>query len=252
MKKLLLLLLLPFTVAANPIDDQCPQFTAYGAPVSQIQTGTQYLCKQNYAIHYRYDTKTAEYVVEHVTFEDIRGPFNRSDDFHADTAIPEQFRSTLHDYAGSPYDRGHLVPAGDSTQSKEVMSESFSLANMVPQVPAHNRGIWNKLESTIRNWANDGRDIYVVSGTFYQPGFFMSYIGRGVAVPTHMWKVIYDATNNQSIALLIPNDAIPARELRTYTLTVEKLQSIVKINFMPALGINAIEQSVNPNYWKGL
>jgi DNA/RNA endonuclease G (NUC1) len=66
MKKFLLLLLLPFTVAANPIDDKCPQFSIHGAPVSQL-TASQYLCKQNYAIHYRYDTKTAEYVVEHVS-----------------------------------------------------------------------------------------------------------------------------------------------------------------------------------------
>jgi endonuclease G len=248
MKKLLLLLLLPLTVAANPIDDKCPQFTIYGAPVSKL-TATQYMCKQNYAIHYRYDTKTAEYVVEHVSPEDIHGEFHREDDFHPDLTLPEQFRSTLHDYAGHPYDRGHLVPAGDSTQSKEVMSESFSLANMVPQVPAHNRGIWNKLEATVRNWAEDGRDIYVISGTYHMPDKPFKTIGKGVVIPDYLWKVIYDETNKQSIAFLIPNDSVSAKDLPKYLLTVEQLQNIVNINFFPSLGTTPIEQSVNRDIW---
>jgi endonuclease G len=251
MKKLLLLLLLPFTVAANPIDDKCPQFSIHGAPVSQL-TASQYLCKQNYAIHYRYDTKTAEYVVEHVSPEDMSGAVHRQDDFHPDLDVPEQFRSTLHDYAGHPYDRGHLVPAGDSTQTKEIMSESFALTNMVPQVPANNRGIWNKLEATVRNWAGEGRDIYVVSGTYHQPGKQIKTIGKGVAIPDYLWKVIYDATNNQTIAFLIPNDGISARELPKFILTVEQLQNVVNINFFPALGTSPIEQAINRDLWKGL
>lgn len=251
MKKLLLLLLLPFTVAANPIDDKCPQFTPQGAPVSKL-TGTQYLCKQQYAIHYRYDTKTAEYVVEHVTKELIHGEFHRQDDFHPDLDLPEQFRSTLHDYAGHPYDRGHLVPAGDSTISKEVMSESFSLANMVPQVPAHNRGIWNHLEGIVRNWVDEGKDLYVVSGTYYQPSNSKKFIGKGVQVPDYLWKVVYDASSNKTIAFLIPNDGIPVKQLPTFILTVNQLQNIIGLDFNPKLGTTPVEDSVDRNYWKGL
>ena len=58
MKKLLLaLLLIPILALANPIDDKCPQFVLRGAPISSIQKDTQYICKKNYAIHYRYDTR---------------------------------------------------------------------------------------------------------------------------------------------------------------------------------------------------
>jgi DNA/RNA endonuclease G (NUC1) len=81
MKKLLLVLLFPFAVLANPIDDQCPQFALRGAPASPIAGNDQYLCKGNYAIHYRYDTKTAEYVLEHITLPTITGPAKRKDDF---------------------------------------------------------------------------------------------------------------------------------------------------------------------------
>jgi hypothetical protein len=72
MKKfLLLLLLLPFAALANSIDDHCAQFVLRGAPISPIKSNDQYICKGNYAIHYRYDTKTAEYVVEHITLPTI-------------------------------------------------------------------------------------------------------------------------------------------------------------------------------------
>ena len=99
MKKLLLaILLLPLALLANPIDDNCPQFVLHGAPVSKI-TNSQYLCKTNYAIHYRYDTKTAEYVVEHLTVEAIKGPAKRKDDFRPDPAIAKEHQSQLADYA---------------------------------------------------------------------------------------------------------------------------------------------------------
>lgn len=253
MKKFLLLLLLPFTVAANPIDDNCPQFTVHGAPVTHITTQTQYLCKQNYAINYRYDTKTAEYVVEHVSNDDVAGTAERADNFHPDTDIPEQYRSVLSDYAGHPYDRGHLVPAGDNKQSASIMSESFSLANMVPQVPNNNRGIWNKLEATVRGWVNSGRDIYVVSGTYYQPGY--KVIGNGVGVPTHLWKVVIDNTNNQAVAFLLPNQALPVKDLPKYAMSVAQLESVVGIDFMPTLtvvGRMEIEQPMSLISWPGL
>jgi endonuclease G len=169
---------------------------------------TQYLCKQNYAIHYRYDTKTAEYVVEHITLQHITGSNKRKDDFRPDPSLPKQHQSTLADYAGFPYDRGHLAPGADNTHTAEAMSESFFLSNMVPQVPNHNRGIWKQLETAVRNWVLEGKDIYVVSGTIYNPGY--QSIGKGqVGIPTHMWKVIVDRKNSKSIAFLFPNAPLP-------------------------------------------
>ena len=188
------------------------------------------MCKQEYAIHYRYDTKTPNYVVEHVTKANIHGEFQRQNDFHGDTEIPEQFRSTPQDYHGHPYDKGHLVPAGDSTVSKEVMSESFSMANMVPQVPAHNRGIWNHLENLVREWTDEGKDLYVTSGTYYQSGNSKKFVGKGVQVPDYLWKVIYDKSSNTTIALLIPNDGIPVRELPRYIISVSQLQNMIGID----------------------
>ena len=255
MKKLLtLLLLVPALAWANPIDDACPQFVLRGAPVSPQPAGTtQYLCKQNYAIHYRYDTKTAEYVVEHITIAHITGANKRKDDFRADPAIPKQYQSTLADYAGFPYDRGHLAPGADNTHTAEAMSESFFLSNMVPQVPNHNRGIWKQLETAVRNWVLEGKDIYVVSGTIYNPGYQTIGAGR-VGIPTHMWKVVVDRKSAKAIAFLFPNAPLPVADLPKYATTIAEIEKYTGINFHPQLPaqLNALETTVDINAWSSL
>lgn len=243
MKKILFLLLVPFTALANPIDDQCPQFVLRGAPVSQL-TDTIYLCKQNYAINYRTDTKTAEYVAEHVIQASITGPAKRANDFRPDQAIPKEYQSQLTDYAGHPYDRGHLSPAGDNTQTPSIMSESFYLSNMIPQVPNNNRGIWKQLETYVRNWVTEGKDIYVISGTLYMQGALE--IGKNhVGVPTHVWKVIIDKTSTQGIAFIFPNTAIPVKDLPDYATKISEIEQLTGINFMPQLTAEQHEKVEN-------
>ena len=247
MKKLLVLLfLLPFAVLANPIDDNCPQHALRGAPISQLQSGTtQYLCKQNYAIHYRYDTKTAEYVVQHITLQSITGPAKRKDDFRADPAIPKQFQSQLSDYAGFPFDRGHLSPGADNTINDQIMSESFYLSNMVPQVPNHNRGIWKQLETAVRQWVLEGKDIYVASGTIYAPGY--QTIGANqVGIPTHMWKVVVDRKSVKAIAFILPNTPLPVADLPKYATTVREVERVTGINFHPELPVQLDRLETTP------
>jgi len=253
MKKLLLALLLtPLLSLANPIDDKCPQFVFNGAPISKLED-SQYICKQNYAIHYRNDTKTAEYVVEHVTKESVSGTAKRADDFRPDPDIPKPQQSVLSDYTGNPYDRGHLAPAGNNTQSAIIMSESFFLSNMIPQVPNNNRGIWKQIETYVRNWALEGKDIYVVTGTIYKEGHLV--IGNKVGVPQFVWKVIVDKKAGKAIAFVFPNEALPVKDLPKYATTVQKIEQLTGINFMPLLPSTLANiETTLPNLkdWSGL
>lgn len=256
MKKYILGILLTVgLVLANPIDDKGSQFVYQGAPVSSITKNNQYLVKKYYAIHYRYDTKTAEYVVEHVTKEAITGTAKRKDDFRADPEVPVKYQSQLEDYAGNPYDRGHLVPGANNTQNEEAMSQSFFLSNMVPQVPNHNRGIWKQLETLVRNWVQEGKDIYVISGTIY--GKDAKTIGTNkVGVPDYLWKIAIDKKANKAIAFLLPNTAIPVADLPKYVVAISEIEIKTGINFMPKL---TTEQSkliegdkANLKDWPGL
>lgn len=235
MKKLFgLLLLTAAIIFANPIDDKAPTFVYHGAPVSKIVKDNQYLVKKYYAIHYRYDTKTPEYVVEHLTKEKIEGPAKRRDDFRVDPEVPEKYSAQLSDYAGNPYDRGHLVPGADNTQNEEAMSESFFLTNMVPQVPNHNRGIWKQLETFCRNWTLEGKDIYIVSGTTYNKEY--KTIGDNkVGVPDYIWKVVVDAKTNKGIAFFFPNAPIPVADMPNYVVTIAEVETKTGLNFEPKL-----------------
>jgi len=250
-----LFILLAAISIANPIDDKASSFVYNGAPVSKIVKDEQYIIKKNYAIHYRYDTETAEYVVEHPTKEKVSGAVKRQDDFRPDPAIPAAHQSTLSDYAGNPYDRGHLVPAGDNTQNAEAMSESFYLSNMVPQVPNHNRGIWKQLETAVRMWVLEGKDIYVISGTTYNKTH-KSIGAHNVGVPDYIWKVVIDATHNKAIAFYFPNTALPVADLPKYIVSIEEVEQKTGINFNPKMSDKlqkALESAkADPKEWSGI
>ena len=254
MKKLLLsiILLLPIIGLANPIDDNCPQFISHGAPIS-IRSNTIFLCKKNYAVNYRKDTKTAEYVVEHLTILSVKGTAKRQDNFHPDISLPKQYQSTIADYDNSGYDRGHLAPAGDNTTNDDIMSESFLLSNMVPQNPSNNRIIWNQLETKVRGLVSLNHDIYISSGTYYKQTYKTIGINK-VGIPDFLWKVIYDKTTNTVIAFLIPNIALNVRDLPKFVISVSELESLTKINFLPALPNSANIESVASKItdWPGL
>jgi len=49
-------------------------------------------------------------------------------------------------YTNTGYDRGHMVPAEDRQSDPELMRETFYTSNIIPEVPAINRGIDKKME----------------------------------------------------------------------------------------------------------
>jgi len=254
MKRFIIIACTLFTSSAfsNPIDDKCASLVTNGAPISSIKTNNQYLCKMNYAVHYRFDTKTAEYVTEHITVDSISGGSKRQDDFRPDPEIAVKNQSQLSDYAGNPYDRGHLSPAGDNTQNAKIMSESFFLSNMIPQTPNNNRGIWKQIESLVRIWAKEGKDIYVVSGTIYDKGYLTIGTNK-VGVPTKVWKVITDKKTGKSIGFLFPNEGLPVKDLPKYAMSVKAVETATSINFSPKLpATDKSEASFSITDWSGL
>tara|TARA_B110000503_G_C7150727_1_gene415052 strand:- start:256 stop:966 length:711 start_codon:yes stop_codon:yes gene_type:complete len=233
MRKLLIiisLLLLPILSLAD-IDDDCKKFTPAGVPEYDSKPGDQELCKLNYAVIHSCKTKTPIAVFEHLTKASVTGSFKRKDNFRPDGDVTPNCRAQLEDYKGPTYDRGHMAPAADNNASKEIMSESFFLSNMVPQVPNNNRGIWRILELNVRDMVikTDG-DFYVVSGTIYDDGY--KTIGPGkVGVPTRLYKIIYDKKKDKVIAYLMPNEALPVKDLPKYLTKVSDVEEATGMKF---------------------
>lgn len=102
-----------------------------------------------------------------------------------------------------------MAPAGDMC-TVEAMAQSFSLANMVPQAPEHNRGAWAKtVETPTRKYASRATgEVYVITGPVFVPKIAQSPgIGPGrVHVPKYLFKLVYDQSRNRAWAYWHLND----------------------------------------------
>lgn len=122
----------------------------------------------------------------------------------------------------------HLAPNKDMP-SRSAQAESFSLANMVPQVHASNAGVWEGMEGAARQMALDEGEVYVVSG----PAFIGNNVQRvgNVLVPTHLWKVLYSPAQQRAGAYVTANDATG-----TYSMgSVSELEKMTGVSVLPGL-----------------
>jgi endonuclease G len=232
MKKILLVLLFAPLAAVAQINAQCPQFTVNGTPQYAAQPGDQELCKTNYAVIHRCSVKAPVAVFEHLTMAAMTGPAKRRDNFRPDPAVTPNCSASLADYAtvGSTHDRGHMAPAGNNTQNDAIMSESFFLSNMVPQVANNNRGIWKQLETFERQWAtNPNADFYIISGGIYDPGH--PVVGNGLGIPTRLYKIIIEKRSRNVQAYLMPNAALPVADLPKYQVPVAAIEQATGMRF---------------------
>ena len=70
----------------------------------------------------------------------------------------------------------------------EVMSESFFLSNMSPQLPYFNRhGLWRKSEGAVRSWASQNSNLVIVAGPIMSNA--VKTKGR-LAIPDAFFKVV--------------------------------------------------------------
>lgn len=153
----------------------------------------------------------------------------RSSKFYPDQNIPASERAELRHYARSGYDRGHVAPSGDMA-TPESQQECFTLANMIPQDPSVNRGIWAGVEAATRKLAKTRGELYVVTGPIYSGGSIQQ-IGGAVMVPTLVFKAIYDPVRLEAGAYLVDNtEGAQAR-----TISISDLERLSGISVFPSL-----------------
>lgn len=157
------------------------------------------LCFSSFAILHSGQTKTPVFVAQRLNRQMLvqAQGIARTDRFYPEARLPAADRAELDDYRSSGYSRGHMAPAGDM-HSVEAMAQSFSLANMVPQNQVQNGKAWSKIEQDTRKYVMRAvGDVYIFTGPVYDAK--PETIGAGrVAVPGHIFKVVYDATTGRS------------------------------------------------------
>lgn len=214
----------------------CPNFFPKGMvpvlPAGAKSWGLRELCFDNFAILHSAASRTAVYAVERLNARQIAEARDeaRTDVFFADARLPAAERSELSDFVGSGLDRGHLAAAGNQN-TQRAMAQSFSLANMVPQAPENNRKTWRNVEMSTRKFVlRSAGDVYVFTG----PAFVsdVTYLKKRVAVPSHLYKLVYDESTNRAWAYWIAN----TNEARmSAPISYEEFTARIGIEFLPGI-----------------
>jgi len=211
----------------------CAEHILYGCP----STSGTILCRQGYVLDHDNTKKVATWVSYHLTDKYLVQNVRRTDDFRPDLDLPKGQRSELIDYDHSGYDRGHLCPADDMRRDLQTESETFLLSNMTPQIGVgFNRGIWKDLESKVREWAKQRKNIYVITGPIFENQNYKTVGPNKVVVPIAFYKIIVSCTlkgdNLDVIAFILPNKEIPTIELPQYVTTIDEVEKQTGITLL--------------------
>jgi endonuclease G len=230
----LVLLLTPATAAVAG-SAPCPEHFAGGqAPIltnPKLAAQSRGLCFRAFAVLHSGLTRTPLWSAEHLTRQSVEAAreLGRVNTFHAEDLLPPGQRAELSDYARSGFDRGHMSPSGDMPDDT-AQEESFSLSNMVPQAPTLNRGIWEGIESAVRDLARKDGDLYVVTGPIFQ-GSSLQVLKERVYVPTDTFKAVYDPHESWAGAYVCTNTDEPTCS----TMSLAQLQALSGIDIFPDL-----------------
>ncbi len=178
------------------IDSSSSTQSDYKSRYINSKTCNQIINKEFFEICYDYKFKAAKAVF--YTLEgDLVNELNIEErpDFYEEETIDEQYRAKYSDYTNSGYDRGHLAPDASFDWSEESLNATYSLANIIPQVPKVNREIWSKVEKYARDKAVKLGEVNVLNLVKY--GSNPKFIGEDkIAVSIGFYKILYNKSLN--------------------------------------------------------
>lgn len=200
------------------------------------------LCFNGFAVLHSGTTKTPIYSAEVLNKQRIEAAKGgeRTNRFFADARLPSSERAELQDYLGANLDRGHNSPSADM-DNPESIAQSFSLANMMPQAPENNRKLWAGVEKSTRKYVLRAQgNVYVITGSVSFQGQCPIHlksngecmIGNGVVVPSHIYKLVYDATTKRAWAYWTENTNLA---IMTAPISYEELVRRTGIEFLPGI-----------------
>jgi endonuclease G len=159
----------------------CPELYN-GKPIEV--SGTVELCNSFFVSLFDKTNSKVIVVAERLKQGSTIGVPERVNAFHSDPRIGK--KPSPVQYISTGYDKGHMAPAGDASDDKE-MRETFLMTNMTPQVPTLNRNAWRMLEEHTRTlFLQSKTDMYIVNIAVYNGDKKMN----GIPIPTGYWKVV--------------------------------------------------------------
>ncbi len=156
-------------------------------------------------------------------------------------------------YSNNYYSRGHQIPAGDRKVS-DFRNQTFYSTNMTPQIQyGFNGGIWEQLETDIRNLASANDTLYIATGPVYQKKGGSETVktitnardGKTLPIANYYYKVVLKVkwsadkktvTSAKAIGFWFEHkDYGSAKNYEAYTLSVNQIETWTGFDFFANL-----------------
>lgn len=154
---------------------------------------------RNYSMLYDTNLKMAYWVAYPLCHWYLDGDAGRTNAWGFDTSFDSSLQPKMKKGLNG-YDRGHQIPSGDrqrKSNDKLMNRQTFFFTNMTPQVgQMMNQGIWQELESAVRDWSSATDTLYVVTGampttpTDKNIKYTKDNNGANIAVPKYYFKAL--------------------------------------------------------------
>lgn len=197
-----------------------------------------------------------------------KGRYWTGDPFQEDSIIPAAYRTTLNDYKGSGYDRGHIVNSNDRINSMNANGQTFYLSNIQPQLSGFNGsakggGVWLNFENRVNSLGKGLRGdeyLYIVKGGTTQPTMkvqepFISDSRTSLNVPRYFFMALLKLKTDktyQAIGLWAEHKFNQDQNIKKYCKSIDELEELTGIDFFHNLDDaieNAVETQCNPSDW---
>lgn len=194
--------LIGLALIATPALAACPAAPGEPVIVGDIVHAVE-VCHTGYASLLDPASKEARIVSYVLTADHSHAHGSRAGmTFKVDALAPPESQGRASDYSASGYDLGHLAPAEDFAWSAELERDTFSMANVEPQLPGLNRQGWERIEEITRAEACRHGEVWIFTGPIY-PG--IGEIGADkLSVPRGFFKVVVDPKTSWGLAFLAP------------------------------------------------
>ena len=214
-------------------------------PVMKDNSNSIILRRKAYTLSYNVEMKNPNWVAWYLSAAHVDGEWARSNDYREDFDVPSP-RATNDDYRGSTWSRGHMCPAGDNKWDSDAMSETFLLSNMCPQDRNLNSGLWNRVETDCRKWAQKYGGIYIVCGPLYYNKEHETIGDNNVVVPEAFYKVVLCMEGRpKAIGFIVKNNA-GTKKKDQYVNSVDEVERITGIDFFSGVP-DDIEDEIEAN-----
>lgn len=187
----------------------------------------------------KYNCEKRGYESFHYVTVPDSGSLDRYEPFHDENKLPKRCRQwSVQPYrapakSNTKYHRGHGVHQNLWDHNLELMRDSNSMANVVPQAALLNtRGVWRQTEILTECWREKGI-VEVWGGVIWGEGKANDYFLRshGVVTPDALWKIIRFPTGEVN-AWLMPNDNSPtAIKMDTYLVSPATITKYTGLSF---------------------